>query len=85
MEIKELHKQDLDFVIESYIKHRHEFIDLCTLEDFAEQYCHRCDNCGHIICLIDYEICPECRNREDIDRDFEIFDREKEHYVYNIY
>ena len=83
MQIKDLNQKELDFVIQSYIKHRHEFVDLCTLEDFAEQYCHRCDVCGNVICVID--MCEECYENEDIDRDFEIFDREKEHYVYNLY
>lgn len=82
MQIKELNENDLCYVIESYIKHRKEFVDLCTLEDFSEQYCHRCDTCGKVICVLD--MCEECNDNQEFDKDFEYFDREKEHYVYGL-
>ena len=82
MKFSDLNEKDLRYVIESYIKHKREFIGLCTLEDFLEQYCHRCDTCGRVICILD--MCEECDNSYEFDKDFEYFDREKEHYVYGL-
>lgn len=79
--MKNLHGRELDRVIELYIKHRNEFIDICTLEMFYEQFCHKCGKCGKIICILD--MCEECDVTE-YDNDFQEFELNKEHYVYNL-
>lgn len=79
--MKNLHGKELDRVIELYINHRKEFIDICTLEAFYEQFCHKCDKCGKIICILD--MCEEC-DVNKYDNDFQEFELNKEHYVYNL-
>ena len=74
-------KKDLDRVIELYIKHRKDFNGICTIEDFYEQFCHRCDTCNQIICVLD--LCEEC-DVEQNNNEFQEFELNKEHYLYNM-
>lgn len=81
MQIKKLSNKEWDTIIELYIENRKEFDDIITIEEFAQQYCHRCDDCGNIICIL--KGCGECKD-EEIDKDWEYFDSNKEHYVYGL-
>lgn len=84
MQISNLTKSEINTIIDLYIYHKKDFIDSkrLTIEDFIEQFCHKCDNCGKIICILD--MCEECGTKREIDKDLELFDREKEHYVYGL-
>lgn len=82
MQINKLKENELDSVIEFYIKHKKDFVGLCTIEDFSEQFCHKCDTCGRIVCVLD--MCEECDIEKNIDEEWERFDREKEHYIYGL-
>ena len=77
----DLNKTEINYVIDSYFEHKHEFIGLLTIEDFLQQFCRRCDTCNRVICILD--MCEEC----DIDRkenEFQEFELNKEYYVYGI-
>lgn len=84
MQIKNLDKKEINRIIDLYLEHKKDFYDykILTIEDFSEQFCHKCDTCGRIVCVLDK--CKECDNRKEIDKDWEYFDRNKEHYVYEL-
>lgn len=82
MSLKDLNKKDLKILIDSYISHKKEFRYGCTIEDFFEQFCNICENCGNLVCILDS--CEKCDSyKKEIDEDFELFDIYKEHYVYH--
>lgn len=73
--------KDLDRVVELYIEHRKDFKGICTIEDFYEQFCHRCDTCNRIVCVLD--MCEECDVIEE-KNEFQEFEMNKEYYLYGI-
>jgi len=83
MELKYFKDNEIDVAINLYIEKRNNFKSIITFEEFVEQFIHRCDTCGNIICNLD--LCKECDTLQEEDYDFEYFDRNKEHYVYNLY
>ena len=58
MGIKEIKDNELQRAIDLYITHRNSFKGLLSFEDFTEQYLHRCDTCGNIICIL--YMCSKC-------------------------
>lgn len=80
MQIKELKDNEINLALNYYFTHKKEFKGLCLFEDFVEQYCNRCNKCNRVICVLD--MCEECDNGKECDKDFEYFDRNKEYYVY---
>lgn len=83
MQIKDLDKKDMIRVIELYFEHKKDFYEseLLTIEDFVEQFCYRCDNCGNIICNLD-DVC-ECEE-EINETGFEKFDLYKDTCLYGL-
>lgn len=81
MQIRDLKKNDMNRVIELYDIHKNEFDETPTIEEFAEEFCHKCNTCGRIICVLD--MCEEC-DVEKEENEFEEFERNKEHYVYGL-
>lgn len=82
MNICGLTNKDINIVIDLYFKHKKEFYDLITIEDFYEQFCNKCLTCGRIICVLD--MCEECDNKKE-ENEFQEFELDKEHYIYNLY
>lgn len=82
MELKGLKDKDFDIALELYVEKRKEFKSIITIEEFIEQFLHRCDTCHNII--YDLDLCEECDDKKEEDYDLEYFDRNKEHYVYHI-
>ena len=76
-----IHGKDLDRVVELYIQHRKEFKGICNIEDFYEQFCHKCDTCGKIVSILD--MCEECDVKKD-KNDFQEFELNKEKILYNL-
>ena len=81
MQIKDLSGSEVRRLIELYFKHNKEFLDLLTIEDFTEQFCRKCDNCGRVICVLDD--CEEC-DEEGEENEFQEFELNKEYYVYGL-
>lgn len=83
MQIKDLNKKDINRIIDLYLEHKKEFYDYKTLtiEDFSEQFCHRCDTCGRVICILDD--CKEC-DEEEQENEFWEFELNKERILYDI-
>lgn len=83
MQISNLTKNEINIIMELYLEHKHDFYDYkeLTIEDFAEQFCHRCDTCGRIICVLD--MCEEC-DKEKNENEFWEFELNKEHILYGI-
>lgn len=81
MNISNLSEKDLDLLIELYLNNRNKFIGICTLEDFFEQFCHKCDTCGRLICILD--MCEECDVIKE-ENEFQEFELNKEYYVYGL-
>lgn len=81
MRFDSLDKAEINYVIDSYLRHKREFIDLLTIEDFLQQFCRRCDMCNRVICILD--MCEEC-DVEKGDNQFQEFELNKEYYVYKI-
>ena len=83
MSIHELKDNEMNEVIEYYFKHKKEFYEYqnVTIEDFCEQFCHRCDTCGRVICVLNK--CEEC-DIEKYDNEFLEFELNKEYYVYGL-
>lgn len=81
MQIKDLSGSEVRRLIELYFKHNKEFLDLLTIEDFTEQFCRKCDNCGRVICLLDN--CEEC-DEEKGENEFWEFELNKERILYDI-
>lgn len=82
MQIKDLSGSEVRILIELYFKHNKEFLDLLTIEDFTEQFCRKCDNCGRIICILDD--CEECDGEEEQENEFQEFELNKEKILYNL-
>ena len=84
MQINNLTKNELNTLMELYLEHKKDFYDYkeLTIEDFAEQFCRRCDTCGRIICVLD--MCEECDEKEEEDNEFAEFELNKEHILYGI-
>jgi|GEM_PF-5411933 len=79
--MNDLNNKELDRVIELYIKHRKDFKGICTIENFYEQFCHICDTCGRIVCVL--ELCEECDVKEE-KNEFQEFELNKEKILYNL-
>lgn len=82
MQIKDLSGSEVRRLIELYFKHNKEFLDLLTIEDFTEQFCRKCDNCGRVICILDD--CEECDEEIEEDNEFREFEEHKERILYNL-
>lgn len=93
MTIKTLSKNDLQTVIELYIKERDSFCELISLEELVEYNVKKCEHCGEFFVTdMDYTVCEDCKyliekenEREDDDFDTGFFEANKEQYLYNIY
>lgn len=83
MQICDLSKNDINDILYYYFEHKKDFKTSLYFEDFIEEFCHRCDSCGKVICNLNG--CEECDSKKEIDDDWEYFDRNKEHYVYGLY
>lgn len=81
MQIKNLNQKDWNEIIELYFDNKKYLDGLVAIEDFIEQFLHRCDSCKHIIS--NFEMCRECDNKE-FDKDAEYFNRNKEYFVYGL-
>lgn len=81
MVIKDLDKKDINRVIELYFEYKNEFSELIAIEDFLDQFCHRCDDCGVIICNLG-DGC-ECEEKME-ETGFEKFDLYKDTCLYDL-
>ena len=81
MEIKNLKENEKYIIRELYDKHKNDFYEPITLEEFCEQFCNRCHNCKRIKFIDD--LCEECDTLEYIE-DFHEFEENKEHILYGI-
>lgn len=41
--------KELDEVVKLYIKERHTFSELISVEEYCEKYIRKCENCGKIL------------------------------------
>ena len=78
MKMGDFSKKEMGIIIELYFEHKQEFYDMLCIEDFVEQFI-RYNEFGDIICVLDID-----EKQENTDYEFEIFDRDKEHYLYGI-
>lgn len=81
MQIKDLDNKEVRRLIDLYFEHKNEFLGLLTIEDFTEQFCRKCDNCGRVICILDD--CKEC-DEEEQENEFWEFELNKERILYDI-
>lgn len=87
MERKKLTKYELDEIMELFIENRDTFYWLITFEEFVKDYVVKCEECGEFFVTdMNDKICEKCREHveEEIDDDFEYFDRNKEHIYYGL-
>ncbi len=82
MQMKDLSDREVYRLIELYFKHNTEFLDMLTIEDFTEQYCRKCDNCGRVICILD--MCDECDEEKEENNEFRDFEENKDYYLHGI-
>lgn len=79
IKMNELNEKELQEVVELWIETRDSFCWLITLEEFANDYVRRCENCGEFIVLGDADdeliedtiwkgehihVCQDCYNYE---------------------
>jgi len=84
-------KNELQELIELYIKERDSFPWLISFEEFKKDYVVKCEKCGEFFVTdMEDKLCETCKeylekeNRQDEDNDFEYFDRNKEHIYYGL-
>lgn len=82
-------KNELQELIELYIKNRKMFVGLISFEEFKNDYVKRCEDCGDFFIAEygDETKCEECLEEEperEIDPDWEDFDRNKDYYYYGL-
>ena len=81
MQISELKNNEMSIVIELYETHKKDFYEPITIEEFCEQFCHRCDTCKRIIYIED--MCEEC-DCPKYENEFQEFDNNKEKILYGL-
>lgn len=91
MERNKLTKNELDELMKLFIENRNSFYWLITFEEFVKDYVVKCEECGEFFVTdMGDKICEECKDRleqeqeEEIDDDFEYFDRNKDYIYYGL-
>lgn len=88
MELNKLTKNELDELMQLFIKERCQFYWLISFEEFIKYYVVKCEKCGEFFVTdVNAYVCENCEDiiEEESDPDWEYFDINKDHYVYGLY